>query len=1021
MGRLALLTVFALSGAAGLLYEVVWTRQLSLLLGVTAASVSTVLAVFMAGLGIGSAFAHRLLGSREAGGRGPGGRNPILFYAACEFGIGAWGALTPWLLGLCAPIYVGLRPALGDGVGLTLARSAIAGVVLLPATILMGATLPALARAATASGSRAGAGIGALYAINTLGAVAGTLAAAFFTIEWLGMRGTIALAAAINGLVGIAAAAISFRWRSVAAPGGAAPAAPGAEPEPFPDSWRGTALRVTCLSGLAALACEGLWTRYLVYAVGDNSAYAFAEMLAVFLLGLAAGSATMAPLADRFRNPMAALAALQALLAAACVASAGALDSPGRGGGLGGGYSGHEGASWGSFLVHGLLASGKVVFVPTLLFGATFPLVARIVTRAPATSDRDVGRALAWNTSGAIAGALLSGFVILPTLGFAKGMVAVGLVNLAAAAHARGAAARAPGFGWRARRILVLGSVAAVALFLGSTAFAIARDGAAARALTRNSTRDKLVFYEDGPVSSVGITEDTKTGFRLLYVGGDAQASTDPEGMIHLRLLGHLPALLHPNPKSGLVICFGAGVTLGSLASHPFETLEVCELSPSVLRANRAGFFDDGNRGVIHDPRLRITLDDGRNHLLATDRTYDVITTDPIDPDDAGVTSLYSKEFYELEAKRLNPGGVACQWITTQYSLEVLKSLIESFRQVFPDCFLVDAAFTTVLVGRKPGGAPIPFERLERAFRDPRVAASLGDVGIDGPNDLLALVLAGPRELEDFCRGAAPNTDDRPIAEVVAPRSEYGNDADWWLRKERVLQSMRGLDRSRWIADWTPQKEEALRPTFDAIQRAMASRLFSRMKWEDRVAGARAVLESLAPPAPRINDLMAAFDRCDLRRGESDPEFESAIEAGIGALTNKNADGVAPLDARANFEAALARRPASCRALLGLAVASAQAGDPAAAIDRAAELLRWARYADDYLGPFCEAQMDVLVGWADEPERGPAARAALTRLTDAKISYAPSAWADWWQSQRRRVRLDGEMGRYVARGEPGGP
>lgn len=930
MDRALVLFIFFLSGAAGLLYEVVWTRELTLLLGVTAPAVSTVLATFMGGLGIGGALAGRMLQNRA----------PLRFYAFCEIGVAAFGAATPILLKSAEPFYVILKQTTGGGAIFIMARAAIAALVLLPPAILMGATLPALAKWSAARGWGART-LGFLYAINTLGAVAGTLGAAFFCIEWFGLRGTIYFAAAINIFVAIAAFIVSRK---------AAGAADGAihnitiNDRPF--STR-PAFAVAALSGCAALACEGLWTRYLVYAVGDNSAYAFAQMLAMFLLGLSAGGFLAAPFLNKLKNPYFALAVTQGLLASACLLSTAVLDPKGRYAGFGDPYAGDITTPWSEFILYGLLTTGKVVLPPTILFGAALPIVLKIVSFGAPSPERAVGRALAWNTAGAIAGAVASGFVLLPILGFTRGMVAVGILQMIACATALAAAG-----GGMLKKGIVIFIVAAA--FVAAVFIAFGTREASVRALIHDAERDKMIFYEDGAVSSVAVVEDSVTKYRTLYVGGDAQASTDPGGMLHLRLLGHLPALLHSGPKSGLVICCGAGVSLGSLASHPLESLEVCDLSPTILDINKKGMFASGNNGVFNDRRLQITVDDGRNHLLTTRKTYDVITTDPIDPDDAGVTSIYSKEFYELVRDRLNPGGVACQWLTIQYSLDVYKSLISAFQSVFPECYLFDADYTTVIVGRKPGSGAAPFSRLERAFDDDTIRISLAEVGIDDPYDLLSLQLAGPRALAKFCKNALPNSDEHPVAETVAPRTVFGNERGSFTKKMAAILAMRDADPDGFVSDWSPAHDFKFRNRFLGMQRAMDARLLRADTPAERQLAVEGIVRSLVSTAPRAAELMALFDRCEFSPEEDVGEYLVNIDFGIEALcpsnkseTYNSTDGAKA--AKFYFTEALTIRPDSLRARIGLSAACARLNEHQRALDMIYQFMARARYSNIYL------------------------------------------------------------------------
>jgi len=778
MRRVVVLALFLLSGVAGLMYQVVWTRNLSLVLGVTSQAVATVLAVFMGGLALGSWLLGRV---------GDTTRAPLRLYGWLELGIALFGFGTAFLFDGLSDLYVALRhseliaPSLFGVV-----RVGLAGIALLGPTTLMGATLPILIRAFCRTPDRIGRESGRLYAINTVGAVIGTLFAAFVMVEAVGLRATILTAAGINLFVGLASLLLargeaghkpSFEQAWVP------PAAPAMPTDSGDARTRRAVLLAFAASGFLALAYEVLWTRYLIYVVGENSVYAFATMLAAFLIGIALGSAIASVVAERVKNRVALLGGVIVLIGAAALVTV-AIMTPlvthRR-------WSGGGEAFW-LLSTKSFIKCLLILIVPTTLSGSTFAIVAKVYARNPETIGRDVGRAYAMNTLGAIFGALAGGFLVLPYLGLRAGLVVLGAINVVVGLWLllrRGSTVRAP------RVALATGLVAVLA------AGSVALSGAPEQVALPHGD-EELVFYEDGPESSVAVLRSPSSGNLHLLVDGDGQAGTWSRYQVHLRLLGHLAPMFHPDPKDALVVAFGAGVTTGSLAQHPVERVDLVELSGAVLRA--APWFAEANHDALNDPKLNVIRDDGRNFLLATDRMYDVITSDPIDPDDAGVTSLYSKEYYELVRSRLRPGGVACQWMTSRYDPADYRLLVRTFQSVFPNTSIWFADFTTVLVGMRDEPA-VSMDDLRARMADPKVAASLAAIGVDDAEDLLSLYIAGPDEVRALVGEGPYNSDDRPYIEYQGPRFTPTEQTrrDLW----KPLIDLRSPDLSGWIVDWS--------------------------------------------------------------------------------------------------------------------------------------------------------------------------------------------------------------------------
>lgn len=923
MGRAAVLLLFLLSGAAGLIYQVVWMRKLALVLGVTSQAVATVLAVFMGGLALGS----WLLGRA-----GDEARSPLRVYGWLELGIALFGVTSTILLDGLAGLYVEIRRAgplelplvgavdLGDPAVFPWIRLALAGLALLGPTALMGATLPVLIRGLVRGDASVARASGVLYATNTLGAVLGVLFAAFWLIEHVGIRGASVVAAALNLVAGVAALALARREPPLAFADADEPAR-RTEPKPGERGTLRAVLVAFGISGFAALAYEVLWTRYLIYLVEDNSVYAFATMLASFLIGIALGSWLAAQVADRVRDLVPLLGAVLVLVGATALLTVPLMpvvqdwarlaeldDAP---------FALSQGRRF--------LRCLAVLIVPTTLSGSTFALVAKLVARDPASVGRDTGRAYAANTLGAIGGSIAGGFVILPELGLVRGLVAVSALEVLAGLALL---VRARPEGRAVRTAIASGVVAA-----GAFAFVLG-SGVDPRELMREGDGMRLVHYADGPESSVAVVEERETGDLSLLVDGEGQAGTEPIVQIHLRLLGHLPLLFHPDPERVLVVAFGAGLTTGCAAQHPVERVDLVELSHDVIEA--ADHFAPYNHDPLADPKVRLHYDDGRNFLLATDETYDVITSDPIDPDDAGTTSLYCREYYELVRSRLSEDGVACQWITTQYDADEYALLVRTFQDVFPYTSIWHADFTTVVIGTQ-SPPRVTLEMLRKKIAHPAVAESLAAVGIDDAEALVSLLLAGPDATRALCGPGPLNTDDRPRIEYRGPRAHDELAAGPW----RALLDARSRDRSGWIAGWSAADEAACARA-DAAMDLLAERARIEIdEWAERDVAATVREERsvrcleltwalLAGDVPRVHLRMAGAHRPEPSSEASEDEralYASSLAEGLAAWR-----AGAWREARARFAEA-ATVPGALRPALLAAACRARQDDPIGALE----------------------------------------------------------------------------------------
>ena len=749
----AALALLAASGLAALVYQLLWVKQLSLVVGVEVYAVTTAVSAFFLGLGLGGWWLGRVA-DRVA--------RPLRLYALIELGVALLAVVATLALAHAAPLFVRLQQALGAPAWCL--PFLLVGVPAVP----MGGTLPvlmaALGRArrpaAGDADPQAAAAGGRLYAANTAGAIVGALLAPFVLIPWLGVQGSAWAAAAINALAALAAFALDrgaqaaqdpsrgHRAAAASAPAHAAGGRAGAAPR--------AALAVYALAGGVALGYEVVWSQAIVQFMSTR-AFAFAIVLATYLAGLVIGSALAARWAPRVRDPWAVFGALIAAAGLVALLQIVALGpwlpaAQARSAGLARALSD---APMAAMSARFAVAGFSIVFVPTLLLGAAFPMALRLVV-ARGHAGRDVGRVLAWNTLGGIGGTLLVGFVLVPVLGLVHALAA-----LALAAAALGAYAALRGQGaWRIAAFALAGAAVLAALLAPADRLAT---------LLAQDRGGKLVAYEESRGGTVAVIEQgrgTRT-FKRLYIQGVSNSGDAMTSRRYMRLQALLPLMLHGGePKSALVIGLGTGITGGALLAWPgLEQRVVAELLPAVLRA--APHFQ-GNYALTTDPRMTIRISDGRRELLARDQRYDLITLEPPPPSAAGVVNLYSTEFYRLAAARLRSGGLVAQWLplTTQNDADA-RSLVASFLAVFPHATLWTTELHEMLLVGSFEPIELDVPRVVRRFGQPEVAAALREVGIASPAALLATWVTDRAGLQHYAAGAAPVSDDRPRIEYA--------------------------------------------------------------------------------------------------------------------------------------------------------------------------------------------------------------------------------------------------------------
>jgi spermidine synthase len=740
----ASLALMAVSGCAGLGYQIVWTQQSALWLGHEAAAVLAVITAFFGGIA---------LGALALGARIERSTHPRRWYAACEAVIGVWGLL---LIFLMAPFsgwvldLAGVQPS--PWWQWTAAFSATF-VLLLPATAAMGATLPAMERVMAQVGLE-GRSIAAHYAANTLGAVVGVLVAAFWWVPRFGLAHTAAACVALNVLCAAVAWIALPRTSTIAPPAGAH--------DPRSARSARSALARLALTGLLGIGYEVLVVRVLSQ-VTEDTVYTFALLLAVYLVGSALGAAAYQRWGTRSRDAERLGDRLLCALAAACLLGSASLWAAERVKDL---MLAPAGASLAGALAAEAALALAAFALPTLVMGALF---SHLCARSNA-SGVSFGRALGANTLGAAAAPLLFGVWLAPALAAKATLLLIALAYLALVTP------RA----WNKPALwTTAGGALALAMGAPPLAFVDVPDGG------------HLVSYEEGVMAAVSVVEDAD-GVARLRINNRQQEGSSATRLVDARQ-ALLPVWLHPSPRRALFLGLGTGVTASAAADDPGLQVDAVELLPEVIAASSR--FTVGSAGNAPEPHLHTIAADARRYVRATSQRYDVVVSDNFHPARSGSGSLYTVEHFQAVRDRLAAGGVFCQWLPLhQLDLATLRSIVRAFLVAYPDAsaLLASNSLETPVIGLIGHAGT---RRLDLAGVRQRLATAAGPnrpaaFGLDDEFALLGSFVAGPQALVHFAGGAVANTDDRPVVAYRAPRITYAPDS---RPRDRLLALLREL------------------------------------------------------------------------------------------------------------------------------------------------------------------------------------------------------------------------------------
>jgi len=722
--RASIYALFYLSGIAGLIYQVLWLRRLSVIFGVTVYAASTVLAAFMAGLAIGASLSGRVMRRGIA---------PLAAFGLAEILIGITGLLSPVLLDAASALYVALHAAAPESLGvLTVARLVCSFAILAIPTTMMGITLPLLTAAISQNARTAGSSVSLLYAMNTFGAMSGTLLAGYILIPGIGIRRSFLLAALLNVLVGLIALSMS---RSAIPRSSRSESQDEPVPTPSMSGLGRTIAVVVAISGFASLGLEIVWFRLMLQFVTATTE-AFTAMLTTVLAGIALGGLVASVMLRGRGDLSAVLGAAQAMTGIAAVGSMSFLL-----------WTVQQGwktmGLWPAVLI--------AILPPSFFMGLGFPLALGIAARSAGDLDRSelarrIGGLYSLNVAGAIAGSLGAGFLLLPKAGSVNTLIALGALFVVSGLLVLVARRRA----WRW----------GAALVIASAFFLIARDlpDPFRVAIDRRYGNQLLEFWRDeGAQTAVSVHASQFQ--HVLYLDGLHQANDQPAMVALHRAIGHLPMVLHGAPTDVLVVGLGGGATPGAVSQYPGANVQVVELSDSVRKA--APFFAHVNYDLLNRPNVSVRIDDGRNFLSLTDRRFDVITADIIQPGHAGAGHVYSKEYFTLVRNALKDDGVVLQWIGHRPFVEYTL-IMRTFLEVFPHATLWhDANFmvgTLKPLTIDPGG-------LDRMRQHHETRAALDAVGLQDFAVLRSWYTAGPEEMRAFVGAGPVLTDDRPLVE----------------------------------------------------------------------------------------------------------------------------------------------------------------------------------------------------------------------------------------------------------------
>lgn len=754
-----------ISGATSLVYELIWIRQLTLVFGGTLYAISAVLCAFMTGLALGAWSIGIFLNSKNKNKKPV---DSVRLYGFLEGALGLYALFFPYGLELLANWYAPLVSGSFElGTQIHWIEFGISMALMLPATICMGATLPLIASWSIGKHSnRIIADVSKLYSLNTFGAVTGCLYTQMFAVKFFGISGTNLTAVLMNGLVFLLC--VSLRKRSIDKSSTSMQTLNENHSESVPE--RGLSLLLLLIfiySGMASLASEILWTRILIFPMG-TTLYSFALILATFLFGVALGSLTADKLLGNSHRIIKFLL-IESAIAISCIAILPMFEYLHEWTLLADyNFYDLDNVAFKTLGTRSLFAFG-LMFLPTLGFGLIFPLANRIHLNLFGTIGRTLGNSYALNTMGAVLGTVLTPFFFIPLMGIRLSLFAIYSILIILCF-----AAMTIHFKWNNKRLLgpvILTMAIVCGGYIWSSPLVATKQlgehNLARTEINIPKSQLKLLEYKEGDFSTLSVTEDKKSGARTLYMNGFSTATVSDSigGSAYMQAMGFVPMALHSNPKKAMVICFGTGNTIGTVSLFPGVEVDGVEIDKNVL--SFAHRFSKWNRNVLNKQNVQMHIQDGRTFIRWTKKTYDVITLEPMSPIQAGTVNLYSREFYQLTASRLNKGGLMMQWLPLHLvGPDDARSILKTFQEVFPHTSIWNSFLTRIvlLVGSKEPIAPDK-TRFDELMRAPEIKKAAQQIGINSFLDFTDFFLTDGALVKSFLESADIVTDDNPLLE----------------------------------------------------------------------------------------------------------------------------------------------------------------------------------------------------------------------------------------------------------------
>jgi spermidine synthase len=741
--------LFLFSGVASLIYQVVWVRMLTLVFGHTIYSVSIVLSAFMAGLGLGCYLWGKTIDKTE---------NPLLIYGKIEILIGISAALLSILLSNFSPIYAWLHQWFPDIFFIAAFLKAVLAftLVLIP-TIFMGATLPVMCKYFATEDANLGQQVSYLYSINTLGAAAGCLFAGYFLIGFFGVLETALVAGGINLLIGLVCIGAFKKAEPGVVCGFGLPKPAFVCLQLVKENrlW----LFISFLCGFTALAYEVVWTRILVFGVG-STVYSFSLMLANFLFGITVGGLLVVPFFKKTINFQLLLTLFQFGIGLYLIFSlyqtnwilstfirpfANQMDSPIT-----------------EFWINMRHASA-LMFVPTVLFGMSFPVLTYLFTKGPKDIGGSLGSVYAVNTLGGIMGSIVAGYLLLPNLGSQQTLVCLAMLNFLSGMILFVNSSLFKGF---IRKGVTFSLSCLLFLFVLKMPNDLLKE-IFLRDSSGKINPEHLIYLNEGLTTTVAVTNDDRgeNRFRRLLLNGVSMSADGMFAQKYMKLLSYIPLLLTENPKNVLVICFGTGQTAGAAGAYPgINLVDAVDISPGVFRAGK--FFKATNHDVVNNPKVNKIVQDGRQHLLTTSIAYDVITAEPPPPISAGTVNLYTREYYELTKRALKPGGIVSQWIPLHSQTEA--HVYQHFRTFFESFPYTMAWYPVgkeiILIGSNQP-INIDFQNIQERLQNPVIQKIMSDIDFGTPYSFLGGIWFLKKEMRNLGSGESIISDNNPSLE----------------------------------------------------------------------------------------------------------------------------------------------------------------------------------------------------------------------------------------------------------------